>query len=305
MLLIIVWIKKMCGVDYKKMNKFCVITNTEKDKGYETAEYIKGLIETAGKQCVMVNDRFGKVKREDYIDAKEVPDDAECLLILGGDGTMIQAAKDFCNKDIPLLGVNLGTLGFLTEVEKQNIEESLQEIYAGNYRIEHRIMLEGKKEEKGEVVYQGVALNDIVLNKSRDCRLITLHVYVNDELMDTYVCDGLIISTPTGSTAYNLSAGGPVLTPEVRAFILTPICPHSLNKRSLVLSAQDKIVVKVGKSKEVMDDYAVVNVDGANMVELTTHEEIHLQCSVKETKIVKLTKASFYNRLRSKLNVGM
>lgn len=238
------------------MKKFCVIANTGKDKGYETAEYIKGLIEKAGKQCIMVNDRFGEERREEYIDAADIPLDAECLLILGGDGTMIQAAKDFCKKQIPLLGVNLGTLGFLTEVEKQNIEESLQEIYVGNYKIEHRIMLEGIQKTGDKVTYNGVALNDFVLNKSRESRLITLHVYVNDELMDTYVCDGLIISTPTGSTAYNLSAGGPVLTPEVRAFIITPICPHSLNKRSLVLSAKDKIIVKVGKSKEIMDDYA-------------------------------------------------
>ena len=289
----------------EKMEKFCVITNTEKDKGYETAEYIKGLIEKAGKQCIMVNDRFGEEKKEGYIEAEDIPEDAECLLILGGDGTMIQAAKDFCEKQIPLLGVNLGTLGFLTEVERQNIEDALQEIYSGNFKIEHRIMLEGIKTEQNEVVYNGVALNDFVLNKSGECRLITLHVYVNDELMDTYVCDGLIISTPTGSTAYNLSAGGPVLTPEVKAFIITPICPHSLNKRSLVLSAQEKIVIKIGKSKEVSDDYAIVNVDGVNMVELTTGEEIELQCSAKETKIVKLTKASFYNRLRSKLNAGM
>lgn len=287
------------------MEKFCVIANTGKDKDYETAEYIKALIENAGKQCVMVNDRFAEERKEGYIDAADIPADAECLLILGGDGTMIQAAKDFCEKQIPLLGVNLGTLGFLTEVERQNIEEALQEIYAGNYKIEHRIMLEGIKMEQNEMVYNGVALNDFVLNKSGECRLITLHVYVNGELMDTYVCDGLIISTPTGSTAYNLSAGGPVLTPEVKAFIITPICPHSLNKRSLVLSAHEKIVIKVGKSKEIMDDYAVVNVDGANTVELTTGEEIELQCSKQETQIVKLTKASFYNRLRSKLNAGM
>ena len=287
------------------MNKFCVITNTGKDKSYETAEYIRALIEKSGKQCIMVNDRFDIEKKEGYIDAEDVPEDAECLLILGGDGTMIQAAKDFCHKEIPLLGVNLGTLGFLTEVEKQNIEESLQEIYKGSYKIERRIMLEGICEENGTIRYNGVALNDFVLNKSKECRLITLHVYVNEELMDTYVCDGLIISTPTGSTAYNLSAGGPVLTPEVRAFIITPICPHSLNKRSLVLSAQEKIVIKVGKSKEVTYDYAVVNVDGASMLELKTGDEIKLACSEKETKIVKLTKASFYNRLRSKLNAGL
>lgn len=287
------------------MNKFCVIANTGKDKNYETAEYIRGLIEKAGKQCVMVNDRFGNDRKEGYIDAADIPSDAECLLILGGDGTMIQAAKDFCEREIPLLGVNLGTLGFLTEVERQNIEDALEEIYVGNYKIEHRIMLEGMKEDKDGELYRGVALNDFVLNKSRECRLITLHVYVNEELMDTYICDGLIFSTPTGSTAYNLSAGGPVLTPEVKAFIITPICPHSLNKRSLVLSYKDKITVQIGKSKDFMDDFAVVNVDGVNMLELTTGEKVEIQCSEKETQIIKLTKSSFYDRLRGKLNGGM
>ncbi len=287
------------------MEKLCILTNMEKDKNYETAEYIRRLIEKAGKTCIMVNDRFAKKKRENYIHFKAIPKDVECLLTLGGDGTMIQAAKDFCHMQIPLLGVNLGTLGFLTEVERQNIEEALKEIFEGNYKIEHRMMLEGMKVGSSKSSYRGIALNDFVLNKSNGRRLVTLHVYVNEELMDTYVCDGIIFSTPTGSTAYNLSAGGPVLTPEVKAMIITPICPHSLNKRSLVLSANDKITVEIGKSKEFMDDYAVVNVDGSNVMELTTGEKLQIQCCKQETKIIRLTKGSFYNRLRDKLNRGM
>lgn len=286
------------------MEKFCVIANVEKDRNYETAEYIRSLLEKAGKQCIMINDRFGEEKREGYAEVFDIPSDAECLLILGGDGTMIQAARDFCEKGIPLLGVNLGTLGFLTEVEQHTIEEALEAIYEGNYKIEHRIMLEGIKREQETTVYSGIALNDFVLNRSRECRLVTIHVYVNEELMDTYVCDGLIFSTPTGSTAYNLSAGGPVLTPEVKAFIITPICPHSLNKRSLVLSAKDRITIEIGKSKENTDDYAVVNVDGSNVIELMTGEQLEIRCSEKETQIIKLTKAGFYNRLRDKLNRG-
>ncbi len=296
---------KVNGENEWVMKKLCILANTEKDKNYETAEYIRTLIKAAGKQCVMVNDRLSEEKKEGYINANEIPEDVECLLILGGDGTMIQAAKDFCHLEIPLLGVNLGTLGFLTEVERQNIEDALEKIFAGNYKIEHRMMLEGIKEEEGEQVYRGIALNDVVLNKSRECRLVTLHVYVNEELMDTYICDGLIFSTPTGSTAYNLSAGGPVLTPEVKAMIITPICPHSLNKRSLVLSCKDNITVEIGKSKQFMDDYAVVNVDGSNTMELVTGEKLFIQCCEEETRIIKLTKGSFYNRLRDKLNRGL
>ena len=296
---------KANGENKKVMEKLCILANIEKDKNYEIAEYIKQLIEKSGKKCIMVNDRFTKHKKKGYIHFKEIPTDVECLLTLGGDGTMLQAARDFCHMQIPLLGVNLGTLGFLTEVERQNIEEVLKEIFEGNYKIEHRMMLEGVKEENTKVSHKKIALNDFVLHKSNGRRLVTFHVYVNGELVDTYICDGLIFSTPTGSTAYNLAAGGPVLTPEMKAIIITPICPHSLNKRSLVLSASDKIIVEIGKSKESMDDYAVVNVDGSNVLDLMTGEKIQIQCCKQETKIIRLPSGSFYNRLREKLNRGV
>lgn len=292
------------------MEKFCVLANVEKDKDYETAEYVRGLIEANHRECIIVKDRFVEDSnaKKDFFDVKEIPADVECIIILGGDGTMIQAANDLYDLDIPLLGVNLGTLGFLTEVEKQNIEEALKRLYDDRYKVEKRMMLMGKahielsKKEDRTNEYNGLALNDFVISKDGVCRLITLHVYVNGELLDTYVADGIIVSTPTGSTGYNLSAGGPVLAPEVKAMIVTPICPHSLNKRSLVVSHHDLLEIVVGKSKENSDDEAVLITDGAITMELTTNDKLILKEADAETKIIKLTDCSFYRRLRDKLS---
>lgn len=291
------------------MEKFCVLANVEKDKDYETAEYIQGLIEKNQRHCMIVKDRFVEDRNaKDFFDVTEIPSDVECIIILGGDGTMIQAANDLCDLDIPLLGVNLGTLGFLTEVEKHNIEAALQQLYENRYKVEKRMMLMGEAylenntRNNNTKEYKGLALNDFVISKDGVCRLITLHVYVNGELLDTYVADGMIVSTPTGSTGYNLSAGGPVLAPEVKAMIVTPICPHSLNKRSLVVSHKDVLEIVVGKSKENSDDEAVLITDGTITMELTTNDRLVIKEAEAETKILKLTDRSFYRRLRDKLS---
>lgn len=285
------------------MNNFCVLANIEKDKDYEMAEYIRNLIESNHRNCIIVKDRFVEDNNvEGFYEVTEIPEKTECIIILGGDGTMIQAANDLSDLGIPLLGVNLGTLGFLTEVEKQNIEEALQQLYEDKYKVEKRMMLFGKAENQKTGEYRGLALNDFVISKDGVCRLITMKVYVNGELLDTYVADGIIVSTPTGSTGYNLSAGGPVLAPEVKAMIVTPICPHSLNKRSLVVSHHDVLEIVIGKSKENSDDEAVLITDGAISMELTTGDKLIVKEAEGETKIIKLTECSFYRRLRDKLS---
>lgn len=284
------------------MNRFCVIANAEKDKNYELAEYIRSYLITKGKKCILVRDRFVDMHIGKYVGFDEIPEDTECIIILGGDGTMIQAAKDLQNRKIPLLGVNLGTLGFLTEIEKQDLEASLDELFLERYKIQRRIMLRGKTTAGAAAFDNGTALNDFVISKDGQCRLIELAVYVGDEFIDTYVADGLILSTPTGSTGYNLSAGGPVIAPEVHAIIITPICPHSLNKRSLVVSAEDRVTVKIGKIKENSDDEAVVLIDGNEDRKLRTGDMLEVTCSGGEAQIIKLEGFSFFKRMRQKLN---
>jgi NAD+ kinase len=284
------------------MDRFCVITNSDKDSNYETANFVKEFLESKGKQCVITkNVLIKKADWEGYTDVTEIPEDTECAIVLGGDGTIIQAANDLAYKDIPILGVNLGTLGFLTAIEKQDVESALLKLFDNRCVIENRMMLKGEVYCDDKKITSSFALNDFVVGKRGFFRLISIQVYVNEELVDTYIADGIIISTPTGSTGYNLSAGGPVLAPDIKAMIITPICPHSLNNRSLVVSAEDKIVLKIGRSKARQPDEAVTISDGRMVMDIKTGDRIEITKAVQETKIVKLTDTSFFDRLRNKL----
>ena len=282
------------------MKKFCVVTNVEKDKGYETARQVKKLLEGMGRECLLVRDRFLKTEEKDFIDYLDIPQDTDCIIILGGDGTLIQAAIDLYRLNIPFLGVNLGTLGFLTEIERENLEQDLKKLLEAESRIERRLLRSGTVFEEGRPEKR-LSLNDFVISKAGLCRLITLDVYVNEEWIDTYVADGLIVSSPTGSTGYNLSAGGPVLAPEVPAVIITPICPHSLNKRSLVVSSGDRIRVVVGRSKEALDDEAVVITDGTCWKRFISGDSIEISPAKEKVQLVRLKEMSLLGRLRQKL----
>ncbi|MEG1457828.1 MAG: NAD(+)/NADH kinase [Acetivibrio sp.] len=281
------------------MKNFCVITNADKDKNYETANYIKKFLEAKGKNCLLIRDRFIKEHRGKYAELEDISENTECIIVLGGDGTMIQAANDLHERPVPILGVNMGTLGFLTEVEKQDIESSLEELFQDKYSVQNRIMLRGTIEKNQ---YMGTALNDFVVSKAGGYRLIELEVFVDGEFIDRYIADGLLVSTPTGSTGYNLSAGGPVLAPSVKAMIITPICPHSLNKRSLVVDAESKVVVRVGKTKDTSQDEAIALSDGNEIAFLKTGDSIEITRADYDAKIIKLAGFSFFKRLRQKLS---
>ena len=223
--------------------------------------------------------------------------------MLGGDGTMIQAAIDLVHTELPIIGVNTGNLGFLTEVEYQNVYSALDKLLSGDYTIESRMMLKEisyfKQPDSRSSCY---ALNDIVISKRGSGRLITVKVYLENELADVYRADGLIISTPTGSTGYNLSAGGPVMVPNLKAMVVTPICAHSLNKRSLVVDAKEKITLEIGQTKDVGIDLAMVTADGRTIGELSTGDKLVLEVPHATTRLIKLSEIGFYERMREKLN---
>lgn len=292
------------------MNHFCIIANHDKDVGHQTARYILSFLERNGKHCIIAHDR----RRTEacpgisYTDLDEIPKETQCIIVLGGDGTFIQAAIDVAHRGIPLLGVNMGTLGFLTEIEKQNLVPTLNRLMEDDCYIEERMMLSGISlpEAENPLAFSGkeLALNDVVITKSGACRMITTLLSINDELIETYVGDGVIISTPTGSTGYNLSAGGPVMTPELQAIVITPICPHSLNKRSLVISAEDVVTITVGQGKAYQKDTAEVIFDGRLIGTMKTGDGIRIERSGQKTRIVKLTGSSFFGILRNKLKVS-
>ncbi len=267
------------------MNKFYVITNKTKDQTLEITYQIKNYIESKGKECCLA------------VEDMDIPKGTDCILVLGGDGTLIRAARDLYSTDVPMLGINMGTLGYLTEAEVSNIEECLEQLIHGEIHVERRMMLKGVVNEETE----DVALNDIVLTRSGTLRVIQFNVYVNGELLNTYHADGVIVSTPTGTTAYNLSAGGPIVEPTAAMIVVTPICSHALNASSIVLSAEDEIILEVGEGRDGGEEKASISFDGENNFELCTGERIFISRAKDVTKLLKLSKVSFLEILRKKM----
>lgn len=274
------------------MENFIIISDAEKDIHHETAEEIKRHLASYGK-CARIVGSSDQIEKDQW---------ADMAIVLGGDGMVIQAAKHFAGEAVPILGVNFGTLGFLTVVEKPRIHQALDAILEGSYEVEKRMALTGclKKQTSGEE--RALAVNEFIIAKQDFGHMITTEVYVDDELLDTYVADGILVSTPTGSTAYNLSAAGPVLAPGMEAMIITPICPHSLNKRSLVVSSDSRLRIKVGRTKEKYKDDATIRGDGKMLWTVSTGDVIWIEKAEATFDMVHLGDMSFFERMRSKLN---
>ena len=222
--------------------------------------------------------------------------------MLGGDGTLLHTALDLVEDNIPILGVNLGTLGFLTALEKEEVYEGLDKLMANQYQIEHRMMLKGVVVKHGEKTSEALALNDIIVTRSGFSRLVETRVYINDVLAGDYAGDGVIVSTPTGSTGYNLSAGGPVVLPETELMAITPICPHSLTARSIVVSPGDKIRIEIGRRRKSQPEEALVTYDGQTVVELESGDSIEIHRARQRVHLIKVTDRTFYEILREKLS---
>lgn len=285
------------------MDRFLIITNLEKDKDLSLTKKIASYIHSAGKQAILLQ----KGSSLDGSDTFVIPENIECAIVLGGDGTLIQAANDLVTYGIPILGVNLGTIGFLTEIEEHNVEKALDSLFRDEYHIENRLMIHGEvafynKSLTKDTENTGNALNDIVITRKGFSRIISLGIYVNDQLVDNFRGDGVIISTPTGSTAYNLSAGGPIVVSQANVMIITPICPHSLSPRSLVVSADDTIKIVVGKSKKAQEAEAIASFDGNKEIDLGTNDVVSIKKAKYDTKLVKMHRTGIYEVIQSKLS---
>lgn len=284
------------------MDNFLIITNREKDKDLRLTRIIEAYIHKAGKQSYM--SQISTVT--DNSQLNDIINKIDCAIVLGGDGTIIQTANDLMAYNIPILGVNLGTVGFLAEIEEHHIEEALDNLFDGSYHVENRLMIRGeviqhiqKPCDSDDKVHN--ALNDIVIARKGFSRIISLGIYVNDQLVDDFRGDGVIISTPTGSTAYNLSAGGPIVTSQANVMVITPICPHSLSPRSIVVSGDDHIKVVVRKSKKTQEAEASASFDGNKEIDLSTEDIISINKAQYDTKLIKLNNSGIYEVLRLKL----
>jgi NAD+ kinase len=225
------------------------------------------------------------------------------LVVFGGDGTILRAARSAAPFGIPILGVNLGGLGFLAEVRDQEVERALLRLLEGDYRLDERMMLRSQVRRAGRPVREFLALNDIVVTKSGYARLLRVETYVNDEHLSTHLSDGLIVATPTGSTAYSLSAGGPIVHPAVDVIVLTPICAHTLGARAVVVSGADTIRIRV-EPIGTPPSPSVLTVDGQEGFPLEDDDEVTAERSPHRTRLIRLHPEGFYGRLRAKLSWG-
>ena len=278
------------------MKNFLIMTNEEKDPGFSTSNKIREYIESKGGAAFLRKDFT-----EDTQSYSNSPGEVECVIVLGGDGTMLHASRLIAPHDLPVVGVNLGTLGFLTEIEMSHLSEGIDDLLNDRFHIEERMMLEGCIFHRDISCYRLSALNDIVITRSGFSRIISFKIIVNGELLDVYAADGVIISTPTGSTGYNLSAGGPIVNPEANVILITPVCPHSLQAKSIVLGEWDTIEIHIQKVRKTQLEEALVTFDGQVAERLNPGDIIKIHKSRKVAKVVKVQENSFYHTLRVKV----
>jgi NAD+ kinase len=280
------------------MRHFLTITNIYKDKDLALTSQIASYITERGGSCITY-----KSKGENITDAapepSAIPPDTECVIVLGGDGTLIRAASVLSFRKIPLIGVNLGRLGFLCELEANTVFEGIDELMNDNYIIEDRMMLGGKCPKYASK--DRPALNDIVIHRTGALTVINLTVYVNGEFLKRFQADGIIISTPTGSTGYNMSAGGPIVDPKASLILITPINAHDLTSRSIVIGADDEVVVEIGEKRSVKDEIIEVSFDGDNALRLEAGDKLIINKSQGTAKILRLNRKSFLENLAKKL----
>ena len=238
--------------------------------------------------------------RNDGLALDQVPENCDMVIVLGGDGTLLIAAKAIGEREIPLLAVNLGSLGFLTALTADELFPELARALKGHHRIGHRRMINCKLDRHGETIAQYLALNDVVLSKAPEARMVEIDAWVGHHYVCSYRGDGLILSTPTGSTAYSLSAGGPIVFPTVAAFCLTPICPHTLTNRPVIVPDSDVISFTV----RAPDDAIFLNIDGQQGMVLKSGDRVLCRAAKHALRLIRPPRLLYFDVLRQKLHWG-
>ncbi len=273
------------------MKHFFVITNEQKDPHRVVTNRLCDSLRKKG--CDVLDDKA-------CADVSDIPGEMEAVIVLGGDGTMLQAARDTADRDLALIGVNLGTLGYLTEIEEDHMEEALKRIVSDDFQLEERMMLHG--EIVGENACVNEALNDIVITRKGPLQVVHYAIYVNGKLLREYSADGVIVSTPTGSTGYNLSAGGPIVEPKAQMIVITPICPHTTNTRSVILSPEDEVMIEIAPGRDGRQQELEAYFDGSFHVGIHTGDQVYIRRSNRLKKFIRLDQESFLQVLHTKMN---
>lgn len=282
------------------MKHFMVVTNRWKDPDLVMTEEIRQYLEAAGCSVTVYADEIMEEEWKTILEQEK--ERAAGMLVLGGDGTLLRAARDTVESKIPVLGINLGTLGYLTEVEQSNLKPALQQLVDGDYSLEERMLLSGQVIRDGKQIMDTRALNDITITRNGRLQMLYFQIYVNGKLLKEYHADGIIVATPTGSTGYNLSAGGPIVEPSAKVTLLTPICAHTLQTRSVILRAEDKIVIRIREREDREIQPMEVCFDGNRNLMLRPGDEVHITKSEMVTSIMKLKETSFLDVLNRKMS---
>lgn len=284
--------------------KVVLSPNPYRDKGLRSAQAARRILAGSGVETLVClpfeleeNSRVELPKHLEYLPLKEGLAQADILVCFGGDGTILHAAKDANAFGVPILGVNMGSVGFMAELENGELNQ-LSKLAQGKYAIEGRMMLSVKVYRGGKLILEDVALNDAVVTKGAVARVIDLAVYGDKVLISELAGDGVILSTPTGSTGYAMSAGGPIVEPTAENIIFTPICAHSLHAKAVVLGSERLISVRLGKDSRKS---AYLSVDGGRAFKLVAGDRVEVAKAAKQTKLIKLTGRSFYEVLNQKL----
>ncbi len=280
------------------MKTFFLITNKHRDEDLSITHLIIDYIKGKGGICHNYVSTKSNWNERQLLSLEKEKLNVDCVIVLGGDGTLVRAARDLSHLNIPVIGINLGTLGYLCELELADYQHAIDQIFDDDYMIESRMMLEGMSHNSRAMD----ALNDIVIHRSGNTQIMRICISVDGEHLNTYIADGIIVSTPTGSTGYSLSSGGPIVDPVADMILITPINCHDLNSRSIVVGADANIEIALVERRMERDEIAEVSVDGDHMVQLHIGDRIRIRRAKDHVKILKLNKLSFYQMLREKMS---
>lgn len=285
------------------VNNFFIVANNVKDLNLEKTKALAQFLELRGKRCEYTGiERVFEDENDVLKFAAKIKEDVEAIISLGGDGTLIQVSDIAAKKGIPIIGVNMGNLGYLCEVEKEKAFEAIEKLINDEYEIEKRMLLSGEMTVASVKMPKVQALNDVVIARKGTLGTISFKVSVNGSALYTCEADGMIISTPTGSTGYNISAGGPIVAPYSHGIILTPICAHSMSLRPIVLSCDDEVTVELNRETSKPDISVEVSFDGSKTCPMNLSDKVTVRKAYTEVKIIKLNSKSFYEVLSRKMS---
>ena len=283
------------GVDAGMM-QLAVFPNISKRRAGEIVDRIFNFYHNKDVRLVMPATEARQFRKEEYglpcVERVHV----DMALSIGGDGTLLGVCRRFNGQSVPVCGINLGTLGFLADIEPRELESRLAKILAGQYRVERRLLLSGYIRNELSEKFLGNAINDVVITKGGVARMLRLGLYINRTHLMDYKADGIIVSSPTGSTAYSLSAGGPILNPTIRALLLTPICAHTFQMRPLIVNEDDEVLIKISATQDV-----IVTLDGQVSHKIQPGDEVVVRKAKESALIVKFDDKNYYDVLKTKM----